>query len=515
MTNARNLIDALADAGVDCLFANPGTSEMQIVEALGHDDRIRSVLCLFEGVASGAADGYARMAGKPAATLLHLGPGFANAAANLHNARRAGSPIVNIVGDHALTHRKYDAPLATDLPNVVSEFTVAQADVTDPACLYRDARAAVESARRLRGPTTLIIPADIAWTAHADQLDMQPSSAAKELDEKEISEIADALRSDGDSSLLLLGGTISEASIRSAYAIAAAVGCDVARETFCARVARGEGLPELARIPYFAEQAVEFLKPYSTIVLVGANEPISFFAYPEKPSKLTDSGTRFATLAAKPSAIEAALIQLQGQLEARGYEFEHVSPVPTLSPDPAQELDLSGVADAIARHLPENAVIVDEAITASGAIAEATVTAPRHDVLELTGGSIGAGLPLATGAALAAPSRKVICLEGDGSALYTIQALWTQVREKLDVVTVIFANRSYRILEIEMLRTGSNAIPPGAARLFDLGDPSIDFVSIARGFGMPASTADTAGAFDIALARAIAEPGPCLIEAIC
>ncbi|HEX7166465.1 MAG TPA: acetolactate synthase large subunit, partial [Acidimicrobiales bacterium] len=431
MNGAQAMIRTLVDAGVDVCFTNPGTSEMHFVAALDDVPEMRAVLGLFEGVVTGAADGYARMAGRPAATLLHLGPGLGNGVANLHNARRGHVPVVNIVGDHATYHAQYDAPLASDIEAIASNVSGWYRMSQSSADVARDAADAVTAALGPPGcVATLVLPADVSWSEGAAPATANPRPTARDVDEDVVATAAKALQS-GEPCVILVGGTATrEASLVAASRIATATGAKLFGETFPTRLERGAGIPPLDRIAYLAEFAAMQLGGAKHLVLVDAKAPVSFFAYPDKASWLVPEGCEVHVLAAPGDDAAGALAQLAERV-ASGSD---ASPQPASRPArPTGALTGESVAAAIGALLPEGAVISDESNTSGLWLAGATAGAPRHDVLTLTGGAIGQGLPVATGAAVACPDRKVLALEADGSAMYTLQALWTQVREGLDV----------------------------------------------------------------------------------
>lgn len=513
MNGAHALINTLVDEGVEVCFANPGTSEMHFVAALDGVPRMRAVLALFEGVATGAADGYARMTGGPAAVLLHLGPGLGNGLANLHNARRAHVPMVVIVGDHATYHKKYDAPLESDIDALAGSVSgwVHRASRTEDVAAYTTAAIAASRSGHI---STLILPADVSWTegVQADVPAMAVITPPTVTDE-EMQLAANAFRS-GEPTVLMIGGDATRGDgLAAAARIAAATGATLLCETFPTRLERGAGVPAVERLAYFAEAAQAQLAGARHLILVGAPSPVSFFAYPGKPSDLVPPGCA-AQAVAGPFGATDALIALAEEL-APGTG----APVASLSRPaiPNGPLTAFSAADVIGALLPENAIIVDEANTSGATLPAATAGAPAHDLLTLTGGAIGFGLPTAVGAAVAAPQRPVLCLQSDGSAMYTISALWTQARENLDITTVIYNNGAYDILRIELQRVGAqsaDAPGPKASDLLDLGRPAIDFSKIAEGMGVPAWRVSTVEDFAAALTEAFAASGPHLIEAV-
>lgn len=513
MNGAEKLLETLVANGVEVCFSNPGTSEMQLVSAIGNNEGMRSILCLFEGVVSGAADGYGRMADTPAITLLHVGSGFSNSMANLHNARRAHTPIVNIVGDHATYHLQYDAPLTSDVPahaDICSNWVKVSLSADDLAASGAEAvRAAMEGAGQV---ATLIAPANHAWEEALTDVPAQAPEPAETADDSIVSAVVDAL-SNGKRSALLLGGkALRENSLETAGRISKASGARVLSETFTARLQRGAGRFKVERLQYFSEHVTEQLEGLEQIILVGAQAPVSFFAYPGKKSWLVPDGCEVIELASADQDIPAALSLVADRLGAD----TDAEPAPLAPPAPAPTGLLTPIAigQTLTQLLPENAIVSDEAATCGLGIFPATENARPHDWLMLTGGAIGQGLPLSLGAAVACPERKVVALQADGSAMYTIQALWSMARENTDVTVVILNNRSYAILNIELARVGVGQPTPKTLSMLDLSRPDIDFVSIAEGLGIPATRATSAEDFHQQFADAMEGEGPCLIEAM-
>lgn len=514
MNGANALLRTLISGGVDTCFMNPGTSEMHFVAALDDVPGMRGVLALFEGVATGAADGYARMAEKPAAVLLHLGPGLGNGIANLHNARRAASPVVNVVGDHATYHKQYDAPLESDIDALASNVSGWVRRSVKTSELPADAAAAVAAAVGPPGQVaTLILPADVSWSEGAEPVGVTARLEPRPPDQAAVREVALALRS-GRPVAFLVGGRACRAdALALVGAVAAPVGAKLLSETFPARLERGAGRVATERLAYLAEMAVAQLDGLAHLVLVDAKSPVSFFAYPDKPSDLVPDGCQVHTLAAPGEDVIASLEALAAEM---GVQSGTGPTVPAGRPEPPQSgpLTAEALGLAIGALLPEGAVVSDESNTSGLFISGATAGCPPHDWMTLTGGAIGIGLPLATGAAVACPDRRVVALEADGSAMYTAQALWTMAREGLDVTTVVVSNGSYAILNMELQRVGASAGGPRARAMLDLHQPDLDFVSLARGMGVPATRAETAADLSDQLARALAEPGPNLVEAV-
>jgi acetolactate synthase-1/2/3 large subunit len=511
MNGAESLVRTLVGCGVEVCFTNPGTSEMHFVAALDRVDGMRAVLGLFEGVVTGAADGYGRMAGKPAATLLHLGPGLANGLANLHNARRASTPIVNIVGDHATYHAQYDAPLASDLPGFARPVSGWMHTSMSARTVATDGARAVQAAMEPPGQiATLLLPADTAWLEAERVAPPLPRPVPAPASSTAIDQIAEVLRSGKKSVILIRGEALLRRGLEAAGRVAAKTGVKLYCDTFTARMQRGAGIVGIERLPYFAEMMVDTLKDVEHLILVGTKPPVSFFAYPGKPSWMTAEGCQIHTLA---HPHEDGVGALEALAEALGAPKEPQGRAELLKPEvPTGALDQFTAGAIIARFLPENAIISDESATSGIGALISTANAAPHDHLGLTGGSIGQGLPVSIGAAVACPDRKVVCLHGDGGAMYTLQSLWTQARERLDVTTVIFANRSYAILNIELMRVGAENPGPKALSMLDLGNPDLNWVSLAHGMGVEASRAETVQDFAEQFAYAMKAKGPHLIE---
>ncbi|MCF6221294.1 MAG: acetolactate synthase large subunit [Robiginitomaculum sp.] len=513
MNGAEALIQVLSDSGVEVCFANPGTSEMHMVAAIDGQPKMRAVLGLFEGVVTGAADGYGRMADKPAATLLHLGAGLGNGLANLHNARRAYSPVVNIVGDHATYHLDYDAPLTSDIAGVAAPMSNWVGTSTSPDDLAKKGAQAIEAAMVYPGQVaTLIAPANHAWDTCKETAKPAKLSPPKPITKAALAKAVRALNKSGNTALFLGNRALREDALVQAGRIAAATGCRLLCETFQTRLQRGAGRVVLERLPYFGEMAADYIKDFDRIIFVGAKPPVSFFAYPDKPSFIPAAHTELVTLADVHRDAEDALRRLAGALDAPK-EPANVQ-APMLMPAEPGRLTAASVGAVVAELMPDNAIISDEAATSGLALFPLTAGAAKHDWLNLTGGSIGQGLPVGVGAAIACPDRKVICLQADGSAMYTLQALWTMARENLDVTTVILNNSSYAILNIELARVGVSNPGPKALSMLDLSNPTIDWVKLSEGQGVPAVRADTAEAFHKVLKDALAHKGPRLVEAI-
>lgn len=504
----------LVASGVEVCFTNPGTSELHFVAALDSEPGMRAVLGLFEGVVTGAADGYARMADKPACTLLHLGPGLANGAANLHNARRARVPVVNIVGEHATSHRALDAPLTSDIEALAG--TVSGWVRTCGGCRSAAADGAFAVAASYGPPgqvATLILPADAAWNEPGVPVGPVARRAPAVPGSARVQAVARALRGAGPAGALLMNGAaLREEGMSLAGKVAAATGCRLLSDTFVTRAARGAGRVNADRLPYLGEQALEMLSGTRLLVTIGTSAPVAFFAHPGRPGHLTPEGCRAFHLADPGEDGPGALRALVDALGA-GSALPATSPrelpgVPTGSLDPEK------LAAVLANLLPEDAIVVNEAATQGRAIPGVLARAAPHDWLDLMGGAIGQGMPAATGAAVACPHRKVLSLEADGSGMYTLQALWTQARESLDVTTVILSNRRYAILEMEYARLGAGEPSEKARGLFDLSRPDLDWVALAKGMGVEGMRATTAEELAAGLRRGLAEEGPYLIEAV-
>src|SRR3954449_5945494 len=512
MNGAESLVRTLVKGGVDVCFANPGTSEMHFVAALDRVEGMRCVLGLFEGVVTGAADGYFRMKGTPASTLLHLGPGLANGLANLHNAKKARSGIVNIVGQHATYHIGFNAPLTSDIEGLARPMSDWVRTSPSAKAVAADGAAAIAAARSAPAQiATLILPADTAWN-EADGIAQAPAESQRASYSSQAVDTAAKLLRGGSQSLLLLmtGSALTEHGLALAAQIAGKTGCKVMGQTYNPRMARGKGRFAIDRIPYVIEQALPILKDFKHIVLVEANDPVAFFAYPNKPSMLKPEGCEVHRMTSGGENSVAALEALASALGAKPGDAKPQQTVELAKPSGA--LTHASIAQAIAMAIPENAIVVDESVTTGRQFFPPTAAANPHDWLQNMGGSIGFFNPVATGAAVACPDRKVICLVGDGSAMYTLQSLWTQAREGLNVVTIVFANKIYQILRGEFDGVGAGEPGQRALDMLKLDRPDLDFVALAKGMGVPGRAVDNVDDFVKVLAEAVAEPGPQLIE---
>ncbi|MDK3075232.1 acetolactate synthase large subunit [Sedimentitalea sp. JM2-8] len=513
MNGAESLVRTLLASGVDTCFSNPGTSEMHFVAALDHVPGMRSVLALFEGVATGAADGYFRMARKPACTLLHLGPGLANGLANLHNAKKAGSGIVNIVGEHAASHIELDAPLTADIAGIAAPMSHWVHTSESAADVGGDGARAVQAAMTPPGRiATLILPSDTAWNEDGVVAAPVPAPGRAPFDQKAVGKAVAAL--DGADSLLLLGGAaLTEENLQTAGRIAAATGCGLLSEWSNARLERGAGRVFIGKVPYPIDQAVAALEGFRRIVLVGARAPIGFFAYPGKPAVLTRDRAEIIALAGAGDDLTGALDALADGTGARSVAPSGLAaPQDTARPNGA--ITPETIAAVLARSIPENAIVVDESVTTGRTFLPATAGAAPHSWLNNCGGSIGFGLPVAVGAATACPDRKVLALIGDGSAMYTLQAIWTMAREQQDVTMVIFANRSYAILRGELTNVGVQNPGPRAVDMLSLNRPDLGWIEMARGMGVEGQRVEDAAALEEAILAGLDVDGPYLIEAM-
>ncbi len=515
MNGAESLIRALVGGGVDTCFTNPGTSEIHLVAELDRIAEVRCVLGLFEGVVTGAADGYARMTEKPAWTLLHLGPGFGNGLANLHNASRAQVPILNVIGQHASYHLLHDTPLNSDIEGIARPYSKWLRTSRSAAEVGRDASEAVAAARTAPGQiATLIVPADVAWSAGGSVpagavVPRTPMPAADA-----VEHAAAMLRSGVRTAMLMTGNALYGKGLAIAGRIAAATGAKLFAPYPVTRLQRGADLPAVDRIAYVLEQGVEQLKEFRQLILVGAKAPMAYFASPGKDSAFTSPECRIHTLASPGEDYVGGLEALEAELSGRRSQpgAKTIGEKTGRSALPEGDITLTGLAAVVGFLLPENAIVVDESMTSGRGMMAATKGAPPHDWLGNTGGSIGIAMPLAVGAAVACPSRKVLCLTADGSGMYTLQALWTMAREGLKVTTVVFANRDYAVLKREFSYLGVGQPGPRAMRMFEIGRPDLDWVQLAKGMGVPGTRVSSLAGFAKALRDGFESAGPSLIE---
>ncbi len=515
MNGAELLVKTAAKAGIEICFANPGTTEMPIVIALDSEPGIKPVLGLFEGVCTGAADGYGRMLDKPAMTLLHLGPGLADGIVNLHNARRAKTPIVNIIGEHATWHRAADPPLAMDIEKLASAVSGWQRTNKSPIALSLDLAEAV-AASMYGQVANLIVPNDYQWAESAVDHIAAPQFSFAPIDPERIEQASRLMRAHRKAALMIGGRALRRRGLLAAARIKAITGCDLLTDGFPPYIERGAGFPDIMRVPYFPEPAIDLLSAYEVAVLAGVKEPVAFFGYKGIASKLLPEKCEKFRIDTDSQNVVEVLEALADALHAPPYSKISATVLSELARPtvPSGELTAEKACLTLAAVQPENVIIVDEGLTTSVGYYPLTAGLAPHSYLTLTGGALGYGMPCAVGAALACPDRQVINFEADGSAMYTVQALWTQARESLNVTTLICANRSYNILKIELIRAGIESIGPKALSLTDLDQPYINWVRIAEGLGVPAASVNTAEGLSRELARALSEPGPHLIEMI-
>ncbi len=514
MNGAQNLIRTLVAGDVDVCFTNPGTSEMHFVAALDQVEGIRAVLGLFEGVCTGAADGYARMTGKPASTLLHLGPGLGNGIANLHNARRAQSPMVNIIGEHATYHIQYDAPLTSDIEGLAWPVSKWVRTSTSSDEISRDTAEAITAAWTAPGQiATLILPGDTSWDPTTVPITIPTPPPTPAYDLTAVRQTADILRRDEPTLLLMSGQAVLNEGAQMASRISQATGTTLMSNRPTGRHQLGAGRPVIKSLAYPLDISLKQLEKYANIILVGTAEPVAFFAYPNRPSRLAPEGCDIHTLVTPEQDVVGALAALADELgvpDILGPQFTFEQ-----TPLPQGELNLPAIWQSVTAQMPEQTIMVNEALTSAwGGVTKSLRNAAPYDMLIGTGGSIGHGLPQSVGAAIACPDRQVLTMQADGSAMYTIQALWTQARENLNVVTVLFNNRAYRILQGELKNVGAERKGNKADSILNMDNPQLDFVSIAKGMGVEASRAETAETFNDQLAAALKKNGPHLIEVL-
>ncbi|MEU7145350.1 acetolactate synthase large subunit [Nocardia sp. NPDC046473] len=522
MNGAEAIIETMLDSDVRVCFGNPGTSEMHFVAALDRYPQMRGILCLFEGVATGAADGYGRMTRRPAATLLHLGPGLGNGLANLHNARRAGTPVLNIVGDHSRDHKPLDSPLDSDIDAVAGSVSAWLYRPADSAGLGRDIAAAIaatsgfeDSVAQRTGTSgsiaTVVVPADLSWSTGGVAAPALPNRPAR--DAVVASDAAEKILRSGEKTVLLLDGdALTEDGLNAADRIAQATGTLLFCPTWPAALRRGAGIPTVTPLAYRSEDVRAQMAGVRHLILAGARSPVASFGYPDQDGNLVPAGIDLHVLADEFTPVLSGLTSIADRIAP---ELKPRPAPATLTALPKGVLTQANWAWVIGGLLPQDAIVCDESITAGmQTLTAATAGAPAHDALGLAGLAVGQGLPLSVGAAVACPDRPVVCLEADGSAMYTISALWTQARENLDITTVVLNNKSYAILRSELDRVGAQGNGSASTRMLDLSHPDLDFVALSHGMGVPATRATTAEQLADQFAAATREPGPHLIEAV-
>ncbi len=523
MNGAQMVIKTAVDAGIKVCFANPGTTEMPLVEALDSVEGIQAKLGLFEGCCTGAADGYGRMTGTPALTLLHLGPGLANGLANLHNAHRAKTPIVNLIGDHASWHRDADAPLAMDIATLASVIPGWQRTSTSVDSLSQDTADAISAA--MKGQVaTLIIPQDFQWGECKDETICSPSFSYDPIDHDLITKAETHLKNSQKTLIILGGRALKKEGLFKAAQIKEKTHCDILSDSFPAHADLGNNLPALKRVPYFPEHAIKVLSQYQTIILVGTKPIVSFFGYKDTNCQIISQDQTVIKLNPKNQDLLEILDTLIEKVDApQKGQHDPAQNDPTQN-DPTQngmtnntalpQEKLTGktICQIISAHTPKNAIVVEEAITSGTAYSAIAANSHFHSLLTMTGGSLGQGMSCSTGAALACPSRPVISFLGDGAAMYTLQSLWMQARDNLNITTLICSNNSYDILKLEYHRAGNKSVRQNTAALMNLDHPSINWVKLSQGLGVPAVSVGSGKQLIEELKKALDASGPHLIE---
>lgn len=508
MNGAESLVHTLIGHGLKVCFANPGTSEMHFVAALDRIPGLRCIPGLQENVVTGMADGYARVLREPAITLLHCGPGLANGLANIHNAKKARVPMLNIVGDQAAHHAKFDPPLATDTVSLAKSSSHWVKRVRKSADVGKAAAEAIRAARTAPGQiTTLVLPSDASWNEGGKFVAPLKPKAAPTIDMRNVRKAARILREKRNVLLLLGGNALMAKAQKHAAAIQAKASCRIMAESINSYQQRGQGRLPIERVPYPAPAAIDVLKDVKHIITVCSRAPLGFFAYPGLPSHHYPPKATVTSLCSVGQDAAGALAALAEELAARPFQLAAQSrpAIPMGKPSSA------GLGDMLGAVIPEGAIIADESITLGAEMFTGSHAAAPHDWMMVTGGAIGYGMPCATGAAVAGAGRRVINMQADGSAMYTVQALWTQAREKLPVTTVILSNRKYQILIAEYGNVGANP-GPTAMNMLDLGNPDMDWVKIANGMGVEAAKTETLEGCAELMLHSYKSPHPFLIE---
>ncbi len=514
MNGADILIKTAVEAGVEVCFTNPGTTEMPLVTAIDRNGGVRTVLGLFEGVCTGAADGYGRLTGKPAMTILHLGQGFANGISQLHNAARAHTPLVNVVGEHPTWHRGAGSPACMNIEALTSSLPGWQRTCKKAEALSADMADAVAAAGEGQ-IASLIVPQDYQTAVLAPAAISRPQSSPGAVDEKAVMQARDVLRKMSSAVMLLGGKALRREGVMAAARIRAKTGCALFTESFPACWDRGAGKPLLSRTIHAPGEETRLPK-YAGVVLAGMEEPVALFGRVGRESRILTKEQERVSLAGPEQDAAAALVALADALDAPGASRLPAGSMAELQRPalPEGALTVEKVCRTVAAVQPEGAIVVDESITSSSAYCPVSGTAPPHTFIALSGGSLGWGLSCSVGAAVACPDRPVIDLQGDGSAMYTIQALWTQAREGLNITTLIYSNRAYHAMQLGLIRSGVTSPGPVTRAVIELSRPAIEWVKLAPSLGVPAVSVSTAEELAHELRAALAEPGPHLIEMV-
>ncbi len=528
MKGADRLVATLGELGVTHVFTNPGTTELELVRSLEASSSVTPVLVTQELVATGAADGFGRICGVGVA-LLHLGPGFSNGAAFVHDARRAGTPMLVIVGEHPKAHLDLDAPLNTDVVAIMGPFCVAVMKIDDGARVASVIGEAYACAQRLRGPVGVIAPQDVMMSEFGEAARAASPERRGTGDSCEDGSALNRARMTGDTAEavipsreqlgddpVLLVGSMALSGVGLAYAtkIASHLGARLYAEVFPALMERGNDTPCIPRLPYFPDQARALIGEPSAVVFIGAVEPLAYFAEVDRSASLIPRTTPRLHLAPPGVCVDGILSRWAKNLGCEGDGVDGLgvaesTPVPPLQFGSDERLNVDRLGFIFARAIQSGDVVVDEGRTSSASAYRYSALAPHHRYLGHPGGAIGGGLALALGAAVATRAR-VRALVADGGALYAPQALWTMARLGLPVGVVIAANDGYRILRLEMQARG---IEPVSDELTRFAAPTVDYVALAAAFGVEGFRARTVGELDAILGAQRDRNDPFLVVA--
>jgi len=515
MNGAQAFFKVLLDGGVDTIFGCPGTSEMQIIQELGQTN-VHAVLGLQENVVTGMAHGYGVMTGKPSLSLLHVACGISNGLANMHNGRRAGAPMVVFAGGVAANHEvnNPEHQMLLRPQQIAAAATDWQREALTSDLLADCAAEALQVANTGYGKVAMVFgPAQTFWeeaTILEDQT--RPPIPPRRVSASTIKEIAESIQSGKKTCLLLGGHALREEALEVAGRISAATGAELWQDYIVARLQRGAGRVPVKRIPYVVEAGVEALKDFEQIVLVGNQIPIPTFSYKGKPLTKVPEGCAIKTLGTTECDLLQALTDLADAVNAPAKAPVHQDRAKGVAPTGV--LNEAAICQSIVAAMPDNVIVVDEGNMESFNFPELTAGAAPHDFMQApTGGAIGAGASVAIGASVAAPDRKVVCLEGDFSLNLNIMSLWTMAKQNSNICLVIMNNGGSQALRMELARVRPGDETDKALDMLLIRDPEIDYVKIAEGNGLSATRATTAEEFHQQFVAAMKKKGPHVIDA--
>ena len=515
MNGAAAFFKSIVDNGIDTIFACPGTSEMQVVDEVGYSN-LRVVLCLFENSVTGMADGYARMLDKPALGMVHVTCGLTNALANMHNARIANSRMIIFGGGVHVAH-EVNEPVHSMLqrqPYVAQIAAQCVIEARSPDQLAAAATQALKASNDGAGKIVYVYgPNNAVWGESSFQGKLTSSAEQRQrVSTATISSIADTLKAGKKTAFILDNLALREEGLEILGRIAEGAGGRLFREWLPSRIAMGAGRVRTETLPYGGAEGRELLSEFDQIVLVGAKIPVCPFSYENQPWVKIPENCNVHTLATADHDILAALEELATQLDLPEKASNRYNRKP--GEPPTGPLSGNSIVQSLSILMPADSIVLDEAMLENVMFPLLMDGAAPFDFMAACpGGAIGAGPPVACGAAIACPNRKVILLEGDFSLMQGNTALWSMAQHNLDICVINYNNEGSASLSTELARVRQGEAQPKSIELLRIRKPTIDYAAMAESMGVPASRAETAEEFHLQLTKAMSTKGPHFIDA--